>query len=189
MRKTLKSFSISKTHVKLRTVYAFTRHAQQILKLDEPKIKKGIPQILMGASSSRRLGWLIKISRDATQSCLISDSVSCTSFPGFEDRTSISFSIILSNTTGSISSLPPTTTTTPSPFLSFGFVSHAHTHECVYFDFVWEERRRSFCLGSWVCAVLEVSTFSLGLCFVEVFDGISGPVYLVKLGTLHCTYI
>ncbi|GER26256.1 RNA-binding (RRM/RBD/RNP motifs) family protein [Striga asiatica] len=56
----------------------------------------------MGASSSRRFGWAAKISRDAKQSCLISDSASCTSFPGFEDRTSISFSIILSNAAGSI---------------------------------------------------------------------------------------
>lgn len=79
----------------------------------------------MGASSSRRLGWLMKISRDAAQSCLISDSVSCTNFPGFEDRTSISLSIILSKTTGSIAA-PCRPLMAPFPFLSSAFL-HTHT--------------------------------------------------------------
>lgn len=62
----------------------------------------------MGASSLRRLGWLMKIWREATDSCLISDSLSCTNLPGLEDRTSISLSIILSKTAGSISPSFPT---------------------------------------------------------------------------------
>lgn len=45
------------------------------------------PQILSGASSSRRIGWLKKISRDFKHSPRISASVSCTFFPGLEPRT------------------------------------------------------------------------------------------------------
>ena len=45
------------------------------------------PQILSGASSSRRIGWLKNISRDFRHSPLISASVSCTFFPGLEPRT------------------------------------------------------------------------------------------------------
>lgn len=40
------------------------------------------PQILRGASSSSRMGWLRKISRDFRHSPRISFSVSCTFFPG-----------------------------------------------------------------------------------------------------------
>jgi guanylate kinase len=39
-----------------------------------------LPQIFIGASSSRRLGWLRKISLDTTQSCRISASERCTCF-------------------------------------------------------------------------------------------------------------
>ena len=47
-----------------------------------------IPQILMGASSSSKIGWLIKISRAFMQRERISDSNSCTCFPGLLPRTS-----------------------------------------------------------------------------------------------------
>ena len=62
---------------------------------------KFIPQILRGASSSKRLGWLKKISFETTQSCLISASESCTCFPG-RPLTSSSLSIIPSRTLRSI---------------------------------------------------------------------------------------
>lgn len=45
------------------------------------------PQILRGASSSRRMGWLRKISRDLRHRPRISFSVSCTFFPGREPCT------------------------------------------------------------------------------------------------------
>lgn len=47
----------------------------------------GSPQILRGASSSRRMGWLRKISRDLRHRPRISFSVSCTFFPGLEPCT------------------------------------------------------------------------------------------------------
>lgn len=47
----------------------------------------GSPQILRGASSSRRIGWLRKISRDLRHRPRISFSVSCTFFPGLEPCT------------------------------------------------------------------------------------------------------
>ena len=47
-----------------------------------------VPQILMGASSSSKIGWLIKISRAFMQRERISDSNSCTCFPGLLPRTS-----------------------------------------------------------------------------------------------------
>lgn len=47
----------------------------------------GSPQILRGASSSRRMGWLRKISRDLRHRPRISFSVSCTFFPGREPCT------------------------------------------------------------------------------------------------------
>ena len=46
-----------------------------------------LPQIFSGASSSRRIGWLRKISRDLMQSPRISASVSWTFLPGREPRT------------------------------------------------------------------------------------------------------
>lgn len=67
---------------------------------------KGIPQILIGASSSSKLGWRRKISLEATQSCLISDSESWTCLPGLPDRTSVSLLIISSSTAGSIPPCP-----------------------------------------------------------------------------------
>lgn len=48
---------------------------------------EGSPQILRGASSSRRMGWLKKISRDLRHRPRISFSVSCTFFPGREPCT------------------------------------------------------------------------------------------------------
>lgn len=45
------------------------------------------PQILIGASSSSRMGWLIKISRAFVQRNLISYSCSCTCLPGRFPRT------------------------------------------------------------------------------------------------------
>lgn len=45
------------------------------------------PQILIGASSSRRIGWLMKMSRDLVQRYRISCSASCTCFPGLLPRT------------------------------------------------------------------------------------------------------
>lgn len=53
------------------------------------KKAKGVPQILMGASSSSKLGWLMKMSLEATQSCLISDSESWTCLPGQANQTPI----------------------------------------------------------------------------------------------------
>lgn len=41
-----------------------------------------VPHILMGASSSSRIGWLMKISRAVVHKYRISDSKSCTGFPG-----------------------------------------------------------------------------------------------------------
>lgn len=89
----------------------------------------------------------MKISRDAEQSCLISDSDSCTNFPGFEDRTSTSFSIILSNTTGSISKSPATHywSTTPTPSVVVSFTHSAH--ECV-FCFLSEKGSSPWLYGS-----------------------------------------
>lgn len=63
--------------------------------------KKILPQILMGASSSRRLGCCRKISLDFKQSLLISDSDSCTCFPGLP-LTSSNRLIISSSATESI---------------------------------------------------------------------------------------
>lgn len=48
---------------------------------------KCLPQILSGASSSRRIGWLKKISRDFKQRPLTSASANCTVFPGRHPRT------------------------------------------------------------------------------------------------------
>lgn len=45
------------------------------------------PQILMGASSSNRIGWFMKISRAFVQRYLISYSCSCTGLPGRFPRT------------------------------------------------------------------------------------------------------
>lgn len=45
------------------------------------------PQILMGASSSNRMGWFMKISRAFVQRYLISYSCSCTGLPGRFPRT------------------------------------------------------------------------------------------------------
>lgn len=50
-------------------------------------LSEGSPQILRGASSSRRIGWLRKISRDLRHRPRISFSVSCTFFPGREPCT------------------------------------------------------------------------------------------------------
>lgn len=71
-------------------------------KAEKERIKKGkkrIPQILMGALSSRRLGWDKKIWRALTQSCRISPSDSWTCFPPLP---SSSLLIISSNTPLSI---------------------------------------------------------------------------------------
>lgn len=62
---------------------------------------KTSPQILIGASSSRRLGCWRKISLDTPQSCRISDSESCTCLPGL-DRTSRRRLMMSSKTAGSI---------------------------------------------------------------------------------------
>jgi hypothetical protein len=48
---------------------------------------KDVPQILMGASNSSRMGWLMKISRAFVHRYLISYSWSCTGFPGRLPRT------------------------------------------------------------------------------------------------------
>lgn len=60
----------------------------------------------MGASSSSKLGCWRKISLEATQSCLISDSESWTCFPGLANRTSVSRLIMSSSTAGSIPPCP-----------------------------------------------------------------------------------
>ena len=44
--------------------------------------RRDVPHILMGASSSRRMGWFMKISRALVQRYFISYSCSCTGFPG-----------------------------------------------------------------------------------------------------------
>lgn len=49
--------------------------------------RKHEPQILMGASSSNRIGWFMKISRAFVQRYLISYSCSCTGLPGRFPRT------------------------------------------------------------------------------------------------------
>jgi hypothetical protein len=61
-----------------------------------------IPQILMGASSSSRLGWCRKISLAAAHSCLISDSDNCAFFPGLIFFTSSSRRMTSSSKAGSI---------------------------------------------------------------------------------------
>jgi len=66
--------------------------------------KRKVPQILRGASSSKRLGWLEKISLETRQSCLISGSESCTCLPGLP-LTSSSLLMIPSRTARSIRSL------------------------------------------------------------------------------------
>lgn len=48
-----------------------------------------IPHILMGASSSSRMGWLIKISLAFVHRYFISYSCSCTGFPGRLPRTEL----------------------------------------------------------------------------------------------------
>jgi len=68
----------------------------------EPREKGEIPQILMGASSSSRLGCERKISLAAAQSCLISDSDSCAFFPGLRFFTSRSRRMTSSSKAGSI---------------------------------------------------------------------------------------
>ena len=55
-----------------------------------------LPQILMGASSSSRTGWEMKISRDLMQSQRISFSVKFTCLPGRAPRTDRSCSMIWS---------------------------------------------------------------------------------------------
>lgn len=49
--------------------------------------QRDLPHILMGASSSSSIGWLIKISRALRQRYLISYSSSSTGFPGLDPRT------------------------------------------------------------------------------------------------------
>jgi len=63
---------------------------------------KNIPQILIGASSSSKLGCWRKISLEAEQSCLISASDNWTCFPGRDNRTSVSRRIMSSSTVSSI---------------------------------------------------------------------------------------
>jgi hypothetical protein len=46
-----------------------------------------IPQIFSGASNSKRIGWLRKISRDLIHKPRTSASVICTIFPGRHPRT------------------------------------------------------------------------------------------------------
>lgn len=46
-----------------------------------------LPQIFKGASNSSKMGWLRKISLDFKQRPRISDSVSCTFFPGLDPLT------------------------------------------------------------------------------------------------------
>jgi hypothetical protein len=60
----------------------------QVLGYDETTIED-LPHILMGASSSRRMGWLIKMSLAFVQRYLISYSWSWTGFPGRLPRTAI----------------------------------------------------------------------------------------------------
>ena len=62
----------------------------------QPNQTMHLPQILMGASSSSRLGCCIKISFDSRHNRLISCSVSCTCLPGRPFLTSKSRSIISS---------------------------------------------------------------------------------------------
>ena len=57
-------------------------YCRMIIVMDEP-------QILMGASSSNRMGWFMKISRAFVQRYLISYSCSCTGLPGRFPRTVI----------------------------------------------------------------------------------------------------
>lgn len=61
-----------------------------------------IPQILIGASSSSKLGCWRKISLEAKHNCLISASESWTCFPGRANRTSVSRRIMSSSTASSI---------------------------------------------------------------------------------------
>jgi len=66
-----------------------------------------LPQILIGASSSRRFGWARKMSLDARHSCRISASDSWTCFPGLALRTSSSLSMMSSRVVLSIPASPP----------------------------------------------------------------------------------
>ena len=58
-------------------------------------MKKLIPQIFIGASSSNNIGYERKISLLFIHKPLISDSVKFTGFPDLEPLESTSFSIIL----------------------------------------------------------------------------------------------
>lgn len=49
--------------------------------------QKHVPHILIGASSSSKMGWLMNISRAFVHRYLISYSCSCTGFPGRFPRT------------------------------------------------------------------------------------------------------
>lgn len=64
--------------------------------------QENTPQILMGASSSRRLGCWRKISLETVQSWRISLSMSCTCFPAFTCLYSNSLLIMSSSTADSI---------------------------------------------------------------------------------------
>jgi len=70
-----------------------------------------LPQILIGASSSRRFGCARKMSLDARHSCRISASESCTCLPGLPLRTSRSLVMMSSSVVVSI------TKCIPFPFL------------------------------------------------------------------------
>ena len=88
-----------------------------------------VPQILMGASSSNKLGCCKKISLEMRQSWRISDSDSCTCFPG-RPRTSRSRLIMPSKSDWSMtflfSSPPPKVNDTLSLSLSLS-LTHTHT--------------------------------------------------------------
>uniref|UniRef100_A0A0A9D2I4 Uncharacterized protein n=1 Tax=Arundo donax TaxID=35708 RepID=A0A0A9D2I4_ARUDO len=77
------------------------------------------PQILIGASSSRRLAWLRKISRETEQSWRISDSESCTCFPGRAVRTSSRRRRMSSRSAASIPPPCPPAAAIPSPGLAW----------------------------------------------------------------------
>ena len=79
-------FKKSKEVVVLTMYVPLRNDAHQIFRQESKQSKDG-PHILMGASSSSKMGWLMKISLAFVHRYLISYSWSCTGFPGRLPRT------------------------------------------------------------------------------------------------------
>lgn len=92
--------------------------------------RKKLPQILIGASSSNKLGCCKKISLEAAQSWRISDSDNCTCFPG-RPRTSRRRLIMSSRSVWSICSTSRRSTKSTSLFDANTMVSDMRRVEAV----------------------------------------------------------